>query len=326
MSDSDLNQNAFHPGELTLQSSIDAVEKMAPIGERLIRNVLIEQHKNFYPELPCIFIGALDDLARPWATLAYGKPGFIHAASETSLHIDARPIGADLLNLELSNQADVGLLGLNFSNRRRNRLNGTVNHSDKNSFSVELKQSYGNCPKYIQIRDTGNDFNLGPITDTHSFSSLDTETTEIIKNSDCFFIASAYLESDIKSINSHSSTKASAFGVDVSHRGGKPGFVKVTDNGQIVWDDYPGNKFFNTLGNILANPQTGLLFIDFDKGDLFLLNGKTIIYNYPEAEVTSMSTGKILRKAIFDIEQGIRFSTSNSLSWPTIEYSPALDD
>ena len=326
MSDSDLNQNAFHPGELTLQSSIDAVEKMAPIGERLIRNVLIEQHKNFYPELSCIFIGALDDQARPWATLAYGKAGFIHAASDTSLRIDARPIGEAPLNLELCNQADVGLLGLNFSNRRRNRLNGTVNHSDKNSFSVELKQSYGNCPKYIQIRDTKYDFNLGQVTDTQSFTSLDRETTEIIRSCDCFFIASAYLEPDIKHPNNHSDTKTSAYGVDVSHRGGKPGFVKVTDNGQIVWDDYPGNKFFNTLGNILANPQTGLLFIDFDKGDLFLLNGKTSIHDYPEAQITSMSTGKILRQAIFNLEQGIRFSMDNTLSWPTIEYSPALED
>ena len=34
-----------------------------------------------------------------------------------------------------------------------------------------------------------------------------------------------------------------------------------------------GNNFFNTLGNILANGQAALLFIDFQTGDTLHLQG-----------------------------------------------------
>jgi hypothetical protein len=44
-----------------------------------------------------------------------------------------------------------------------------------------------------------------------------------------------------------------------------------------VVPDYAGNRFFNTLGNLTANPRAGLLFIDFASGDLLLLTGTTTI-------------------------------------------------
>ncbi len=61
--------------------------------------------------------------------------------------------------------------------------------------------------------------------------------------------------------------------VDVSHRGGRPGFVRVGSDGVLTIPDFAGNQFFNTLGNLLVNPRAGLVFVDFATGDLLQLSG-----------------------------------------------------
>jgi predicted pyridoxine 5'-phosphate oxidase superfamily flavin-nucleotide-binding protein len=53
----------------------------------------------------------------------------------------------------------------------------------------------------------------------------------------------------------------------VSHRGGRPGFVRIDGDDTLTVPDFNGNRFFNTLGNLAVHPRAGLLFIDFDNGD-----------------------------------------------------------
>ena len=52
---------------------------------------------------------------------------------------------------------------------------------------------------------------------------------------------------------------------DCSHKGGLPGFVRVSGPDEIVFPDYDGNGMFKSLGNIAVNPNVGLLFINFEK-------------------------------------------------------------
>src|ERR1043165_4122452 len=49
---------------------------------------------------------------------------------------------------------------------------------------------------------------------------------------------------------------------DCSCKGGAPGFVRVTADNEIAFPDYDGNGMFKSLGNLLVNPNVGLLFID----------------------------------------------------------------
>jgi hypothetical protein len=49
---------------------------------------------------------------------------------------------------------------------------------------------------------------------------------------------------------------------DCSFKGGVPGFVRVVGEDEIAFPDYDGNGMFKSLGNIVANPSVGLLFID----------------------------------------------------------------
>lgn len=61
---------------------------------------------------------------------------------------------------------------------------------------------------------------------------------------------------------------------DVSPRGDKPGFVYMLDQNRLVIPERRGNKRLDTLKNILANPNVGLLFIIPGMGETLRVNGK----------------------------------------------------
>ena len=64
-----------------------------------------------------------------------------------------------------------------------------------------------------------------------------------------------------------------------------PGFVAIESEGALLVPDFSGNRFFNTLGNLIANPKAGLLFPDFETGDLLQIAGATeIIFEGPLLE------------------------------------------
>ena len=62
-----------------------------------------------------------------------------------------------------------------------------------------------------------------------------------------------------------------------SYKGGDPGFVTVMDDTTIAFPNYDGNGMFLSWGNALANPEVGLLFIDFERGHRMRLNGEASI-------------------------------------------------
>lgn len=62
-------------------------------------------------------------------------------------------------------------------------------------------------------------------------------------------------------------------GVDVSPRGDPPGFVKVLDGRHLAIPDRPGNNRLDTIENLLANPEIGLLFVIPGIGDVLRING-----------------------------------------------------
>jgi predicted pyridoxine 5'-phosphate oxidase superfamily flavin-nucleotide-binding protein len=62
-----------------------------------------------------------------------------------------------------------------------------------------------------------------------------------------------------------------------SYKGGQPGFVRVLDQSSIAFPIYDGNGMFLTAGNLLVNPQVGILFIDFETGTRLRLNGTASI-------------------------------------------------
>ena len=89
---------------------------------------------------------------------------------------------------------------------------------------------------------------------------------------------------------------------DVSHKGGPPGFVRVTGPSELAFPDYDGNGMFKSLGNITVNPHVGLLFIDFERPRRLRVNGTATVSRDDPLMATTMGAQLIVRvsaQAIF---------------------------
>ncbi len=215
------------------------------------------QHREFFAMLPYLFVAAADEIGWPLASVLTGDAGFVTSPDPTTLRIAAQPDAGDPISAGLRAGAEIGLLGLDLSNRRRNRANGRVIRID-DGITVAVAQSFGNCAQYIQTRrPTAHPQKSRP---ARALGSLDAAARATISAADTFFIAS------------RSRDGVANGGFDVSHRGGRPGFVKIEQD-ELVVPDFRGNRFFNTLGNLLGDPRAGLLFVDFSNGGLLQVQG-----------------------------------------------------
>lgn len=271
-----MSDSVFHEGELRIQTRAGVKDLIAPLGAINIRPEMPDQHRIFFAQLPFIVLGAIDTDGHPWATLCVGDPGFLSSPNASTLLIDAKPVLLDELGISLDAHAHVGLLGLELGTRRRNRVNGTLSLHSDNQYSLAVQQSFGNCPQYIQKRNLSlvlNPDSGGNQKKYHRSSTLDAAATAIVHNADTFFIAS----------RSSEAAQGRHKGTDVSHRGGKPGFVTVDNvNGCLSFPDFSGNLFFNTLGNIELDNRVGLTFLDFANGDAVFITGRATIDWNPE--------------------------------------------
>ena len=66
---------------------------------------------------------------------------------------------------------------------------------------------------------------------------------------------------------------------DCSFKGGGPNLVRVLSETRLAFPDFDGNGAFMSLGNILQNPQVGMLFIDFADGARLRVNGSAQIHD-----------------------------------------------
>lgn len=258
-------QSPWHAGEVALQQSVGVAARLDEIGRKTIRDHLIPQHRDFYPLLSMIVLGAVDGRGDVWTTLRTGYPGFLHTPDEHHLHLDIPRDWSDPAEAGFEGGASAALLGIDLTTRRRNRLNGIVTR-DATGFSLRVIQSFGNCPKYIQRREpvlVSDPAGVSAVVPVE-LDSLEGPARELVRKADTLFVAS-YVD-----------TRAGQRSVDVSHRGGPQGFVQI-DGDALVIPDYAGNMYFNTLGNLLANPRAGLTFLDFETGDLLQMTGRTEI-------------------------------------------------
>jgi predicted pyridoxine 5'-phosphate oxidase superfamily flavin-nucleotide-binding protein len=233
-----------------------------------VRDELPYAAREFLEDQPMLIVASTDG-DDVRADLLHGPPGFISTPDEYTVHVAGSPF-----------EGPVGLLALEPATRRRMRVNGEATPTDR-GFAVRAGEIYSNCPKYIQRREIAGPAVTGrePLSDR-----------ELIAAADTFFVATA----------AHG-------GADASHRGGSPGFVRI-EGDRLTFPDYPGNNMFGTLGNLLANPRIGLLFLDWDTGDTLQISGG--------AEVDLDS-----RAVNVTIERAIRTPRALPLRWVLLERS-----
>lgn len=254
MSEIERLRRPWHQGEAAVQR-LAASSAPPPV----IRPFLTEQLRQFFPQLSLLFLAAIDADGFPSATFVRGTPGFISCRDAARMEIDATLLDADPLAPAWRRDAEVGLLGMDFRTRRRNRVNGRIASLEADRIAVAVTEAFGNCPKHVRQRETIEALTTDAPRFWEPLESLDDVTKEAIAKAETFFIAS--------------SANCDWGGVDISHRGGPPGFLMIETDGTITVPDFNGNGYFNTLGNLLIHPRAGLLFPNFETGEALRLAG-----------------------------------------------------
>lgn len=292
----------WHPGEVALQRSVGVVDRMDARGRQVIRDHLTAQQREFFAGLPHLVLGTVDPDGQPWATFRDGAAGFIRVKSDRRLHIGSSVRLLDPAQSGISDGSAIATLGIQLETRRRNRANGAVANATPNGFDIQIEHSFGNCAQYIWLRDRLPDWTMDARVAEYAQISDDLSVGHVamIRSADTFFVAS------------YADREGGARQTDVSHRGGRSGFVGVSEDGWLIVPDYAGNKFFNTLGNILVNGKAGLSFPDYAGGTLLQMTG--------DAEVVPASGGRILAPGIervwrFRPRRVVQRSHAISLRW-----------
>jgi uncharacterized protein len=293
---------SFHADEIAAQDRAGHVLGETPA----IRPFMPEQHRTFFAGLPYLLVGTVDAAGAPVATMLTGQPGFVQAPDATHLAIAAALDPADPAVRALQPGAEIGILGLDFATRRRNRANGRVVASGPAGFTVAVAQSFGNCPQYIQRRTVERvDRPAGPV---EVLTGLDPEAAALIRGADTLFVASRARDGLAEG------------GADISHRGGRPGFVRLRGDVLTV-PDFSGNRYFNTLGNLIGEPRAALLFPDFARGDLLVLQGRaTVDWDGPAASDVAGAQ----RTWSFAVTGGWRRRAAIPFRWSAPEPAPQL--
>jgi ferredoxin-NADP reductase/predicted pyridoxine 5'-phosphate oxidase superfamily flavin-nucleotide-binding protein len=306
-----VDASPFHAAELAVQQRAGVTSVAEASGRRGIRRYMPDQHRKFFAEQPFMVFGGVDAQGQPWATVRAGMPGFVSAPDAQTLHIEGGVLPGDPLADSWREGSMIGGLALQPQTRRRNRINGVVRSVDRAALTFEVRQSFGNCNKYIQSRTPvwveqgASRSSIAPEIATQ----LSDADRAFLASADTFFIASANLSDEA----------GLARGVDVSHRGGAPGFVRVDDEYTLTTPDYVGNNFFNTIGNLIHDPRAGLLFIDFASGDLLYIAARAEIV-WDGAKLAAFEGAQRLVR--FHVQEVRRSRGALPFRWSAVEYAP----
>lgn len=288
----------FHRGEL-IAHALAGTGTPGAVG---IRPFMPDQHREFFALLPYLFVATTDAEGWPVATVLTGPTGFVQSPDPVTLTVEARPrAGEPGAGLFVAGRP-FGALGLDFATRRRNRANGRITAAGEDGLTLQVLQSFGNCPLYIQTRAVGTAPASSAPAEAIAFPTP--EALAQIARADTMFVAT--------------NAAGENGGVDISHRGGLPGFVKAAGDVLTV-PDFRGNRFFNTLGNLLLDPRAALLFVDFETGDLLHLQGRVEIDWEPPPE--GWPEG-VQRQWRFKVERAWRRPAALPLRWTFGDYSP----
>lgn len=300
-------KDPFHPGERAIQEQTGERD-IALMNGRLIADRIPAAARLFVTQQRYGVLGwsAPDD--GPWATLLGGPPGFARTdEDDRTLYlqlIDRTGMLSRLPPFAEMRQGDhLGILFIELATRRRLRINGRCGRRTDAELAVMVDHAYPLCPKYIQRRQLAARGPSPATADIREGSALDNDLVTWITGADTFFVASAHPDGP----------------TDVSHRGGRPGFVRHQD-GALRIPDYPGNGMFNTFGNFVLNPRAGLSFIDFGTNRQLQLTGDVHLDFAAGAPATE--TGGTGRWWTFTPRRWIVSPLNEMLAWTFVDASP----
>lgn len=307
-----MDETIFHAGERLVQERTGE-RGTALINSRSISPGIPAAARNFVGQQRWCVVGAADAAGAMWACLLSGEPGFVQTSDDLrSLHVassDPQGVLARIAPMaDLQPEQSIAVLLIELQTRRRLRINGHVAQASAQALDVAVGQAFPVCPRYIQKRELlpleaapAADNSAG--TASTSGTVLDEATSAWIAGADTLFIASLGPTED----------------ADVSHRGGRPGFVQ--QQGQVLRiPDFNGNSMFNTLGNLELESRCGLVFPDFEGARQLQLTGHARTHFGVDADIDQ--TGGTGRWIEFQVDSWRSTLLNLPQRWRLLQASP----
>ncbi|MBN8731629.1 MAG: pyridoxamine 5'-phosphate oxidase family protein [Acidobacteria bacterium] len=301
-------ETPFHAGELEAQR-LAGETAIAQRNSAVISDAIITGALPFLKQQRMVLLGTASNDGALWASPLFGAPGFVTPEDPRTLRFDQRlirPAEADVLWRNLRPGARAGMLAIDLATRRRLRVNGTIERVLDGEFILAVQEAYPNCPKYIQRRTLSwlDEAPAEPAPQVSSGSDLSGEAARILDAADTLFIASAHIER----------------GVDVSHRGGNPGFLQRLNATMFRVPDYAGNSMFNTLGNLIVDPRAGVTVMDFAGNRMLRMTGAAKVeWKQPDVDGLTGGTGRFWT---FNIERWQLLPLPIQARWEFLDASP----
>ena len=292
---------AFHEGELLVQDRAGVRGEARRVGQ-MVRVQIRPDIRPWLAERRFVILAAETVGGTVWVSILAGPPGVVRSSEDGArLEVTVLPDPTDPIAPAISSQSAMGVVAIDFVTRRRNRVNGIVRPAGS-GFALEVQEAFGNCQKYIHAYTPLPD---GPVSRESPRISerLDERQKHWIEQAESLFLGTTHPDA----------------GADVSHRGGAPGFVRVTGPRQLVWGDYSGNLLFQSLGNAAVHPHAGLLFVNGETGSTLQLTGSLEIDWSPEAAASIPGAERVLR---FSIDQVVERPGAIPLRWTRGQSSP----
>lgn len=299
--------DVYHSGELAVQERTGE-RSIAQRRGSMISERLVEGARAFLGHQGVAAVAAEGPDGSLWASLWCGAPGFLRGEErgervEIGVRLDRAATG-DVVRPIVRSGAALAMLVIDFETRLRLRINGLVSCVDEAGLELRVRETFGNCMKYIQRRRRVDGLSDDPVAGVEHGRELDEARRAFIARNDTLFIASIH----------------ATRGLDVSHRGGEPGFVRVGVDGTLRIPDYPGNAMYQTLGNLNVDSRAGLALIDFDRRRVLSLTGHAdVAFGADDAHHPTGGTGRFLS---FTVERWVEHSMPATMTWTLVDRSP----
>ena len=251
---------------------------------------------------------AVDGLGRPWASLWLGAPGFVTSDDGYTMRLryDERVVAPeDPIITLLQTGHEVGALAIDLGSRRRLRVNGAVTATTDEHIEVRVREAFPNCPKYIQRREAVPTCQATPPLAWHRGDRLDPDRRAFATSVDTLLVASRH----------------PTRGVDVSHRGGLPGFF-CTGAGRTnsPLPRLPRKRHVSDSRQLRGGAACRRVMVDFERGRYLSLTGAVkVSYDANDAAHDSGGTHRFWELAL---ETWLEIPMPGHFAFRFIESSP----
>jgi len=300
----DAGDRPFHEGEIAVQERAGERDLARRHGA-VISPQIVPGALPFLASQRLVAASAAGDDGQLWTSVWCGAPGFVRSADGQRVTVERSLMTVspdDPVLACLAPGGEVGMLAIDLESRRRLRINGTIERISADAVVLVVRESVPNCPKYIQRRVPHEDA-AGPPNrrSPERGRILDGERRRLVERADTVFVGSLHPRR----------------GVDASHRGGPPGFIRVIDATTLRVPDYRGNSMFLTLGNYEVDPRASLAVLDFDGSRIVSFSGEARLdFGLDDPRHPTGGTGRYWE---LNVREWVQFELPSGLRWERLD-------